>query len=71
MRGKRFTAENIARQLMAIGDRAGFQFAARSIEQKSISRFDMIQALKSQFPELKTANDDAVAAFARKRDGSQ
>lgn len=66
----RFTAEHIARQLMAIGDPAGFQFAARSIEQKGVSRFDMIQALKSQFPELNTANDDVIAAFARKRAGS-
>ncbi|MGD0499669.1 MAG: hypothetical protein ABSC23_14675 [Bryobacteraceae bacterium] len=65
----RFTAEHIARQLMAIGDPAGFQFAARSIEQKGVSRFDMIQTLKSQFPELSTANDDAIAAFARKRAG--
>jgi hypothetical protein len=66
----RFTAVHIARQLMSIGNPAGFQFAARSIEQKSFWRLDMIQALKSQFPELNTASDDAVAAFARKRAGA-
>jgi len=67
---ERFMAEGIARQLMAIGNPAGFQFAARSIEQKGVSRIDMIQALQSQFPELKTANDDAIAAFAKKLAGS-
>jgi hypothetical protein len=67
---ERFMAESIARQLMAIGDAAGFRFAAQSIEQKGVSRFDMIQALKSQFPELKTANDDTIAAFDKKLAGS-
>jgi hypothetical protein len=66
---ERFTAQNIARQLIAIGDPAGFQFVARAIEQKDISRFEMIQFMKNQFPELKTANDDAIAAFARERAG--
>jgi hypothetical protein len=66
----RFTARNVVRQLMAIGNPSGFQFAARSIERKDVSRLDMIQVLKSQFPELNTANDDAIAAFARKRAGS-
>jgi hypothetical protein len=65
----RFTAEHIARQLMAIGDPVGFQFAARSIEQKSVSRLEMIQTLRGQFPELNTANEDTIAAFARKRAG--
>jgi hypothetical protein len=62
-------AQNIARQLMAIGDPAGFQFAARSIERKDASRAAMIRALMGQFPELKPASDDAIAAFARKRAG--
>ena len=65
----RFTAEHIARQLMAVGDPAGFQFAARAIEGKNVSRFYMIQALQTQFPELKTASDNAIAAFARERAG--
>jgi hypothetical protein len=65
----RFTAQNIARQLMAIDNPAGFQFAARAIERKSISRMDMIKALMSQFPELNSANEEAIAAFARKRAG--
>jgi hypothetical protein len=67
---ERFTAQDIARQLIVIGDPAGFQFAARSIERKDSSRFDMIQFLKGRFPELNAANDDAIAAFARKRAGS-
>jgi hypothetical protein len=62
-------AQNIARQLMAIGDPAGFQFAARSIERKDASRAAMVRALMVQFPELKPASDDAIAAFARKRAG--
>jgi len=66
----RFTAQHIARQLMAIGDPAGFQFAARAIERKDLSRVDMIQALRSQFPELNSASEDAIAAFARERAGS-
>ena len=66
----RFTAQNIARQLMALDDPAGFQFAARSIERKDLSRVDMILALKSRFPELNSATEDTIAAFARKRAGS-
>jgi hypothetical protein len=65
----RFTAQHTARQLMAIGDPAGFQFAARSIERKDLSRVEMILALKNQFPELNSASEDAIAAFARKRAG--
>jgi hypothetical protein len=66
----RFTSEGAARQLIAAGDPAGFQFAVRAIEQKSASSFDMVQALKSHFPELKTAKDDAIIAFAKQRAGS-
>jgi hypothetical protein len=67
---ERFAAQEIARQLIAIGEPAGFQFVVRAIEQKNISRFEMIQFMKSQFPELKTANDDAIASFARQRAGA-
>ena len=63
----RFTAQSIARQLIAVDDPAGFLYAARCIEQRGVSRFDMIQFLKSKFPELNAGNDDAIAAFARKR----
>ena len=66
----RFTAQSITRQLIAVDDPSGFLFAARSIEQKGVSRFDMIQILKIRFPELNGSNDDAVAAFARKRAGT-
>ena len=65
----RFTAQSITRQLIAVDDSSGFLFAARAIEQKGASRFDMIQILKSRFPELDGSNDDAIAAFARKRAG--
>ena len=66
---ERFEAQNLARQLIAIGEPAGFQFVVRAIEQKNVSRFEMIQFMKSQFPELQTANDDGIAAFARDRAG--
>ena len=66
----RFTLSSAATRLIAADDPAGFQFAAQAIEQNRVSRSDMIQALKSRFPELKAANDDAVLAFARERAGS-
>jgi hypothetical protein len=66
---ERFTAQYIARKLISIGDPAGFQYAVRAIEQKGASRIDIIQILKSQFPELNSASEEALAAFARKRAG--
>jgi hypothetical protein len=67
---ERFTAQLIARQLIAIGNPAGFQYAVRAIEQKGASRIDIIQILKSQFPELNSASEEAIVAFARARAGS-
>jgi hypothetical protein len=67
---ERFTAQHIARRLIAIGDPAGFQYAVRAIEQKGIPRIDIIQILKSQFPELNSASEEAIVAFARTRAGS-
>jgi hypothetical protein len=66
----RFTAQHIARKLIAIGDPAGFQYAVRAIEQKGIPRIDIMQVLKSQFPELNSASEEAIVAFARTRAGS-
>jgi hypothetical protein len=42
----------------------------RAIEQKGIPRIDIIQILKSQFPELNSASEEAIVAFARTRAGS-
>jgi hypothetical protein len=63
------TARNIALQLMIANDPVGFQFAARVAAQKSDSGIDMIQRLKQQFPELKNADSNTVAAFAERRGG--
>jgi hypothetical protein len=54
---------------MIANDPVGFQFAARVVEQKSDSAIDMIQVLKRQFPELKNADGNAVAAFVEWRAG--
>lgn len=43
------------------------QFSARVVEPKSDSGIDMIQALKRQFPELKNADSNTVAAFLERR----
>ena len=67
---ERFTAQHIARQLIAIGDPAGFQYAVRAIAQKGAPRIDIIQILKIRFPELNSASEEDIAAFARKRAGS-
>jgi hypothetical protein len=53
----------------AIGEPADFQFVVRAIERKNVSRFEMIQFMKCRSPELQTANDAAIAAFARDRAG--
>jgi len=63
------TARNIALQLMIANDPVGFQFAARVVEQKSDSGIDMMQTLRRQFPELKNADSNAVAAFVEGRAG--
>jgi IPT/TIG domain len=67
-RGNRM-ARNIALQLMIANDPVGFQFAARVVEQKSHSGIEMIEILKRQFPELKNANSNEVAAFVERRAG--
>ena len=67
----RFTTRNIVWQLMAAGDPAGFQYALQAIEDKGVSRIDIIQALKAQFPELKTADDEAILAFVKERAGPE
>jgi hypothetical protein len=65
-RGNRM-AGNIALQLMIANDPVGFQFAARVVEQKGDAGIDMIAVLKRQFPELRNADSNAVAAFVERR----
>jgi hypothetical protein len=60
----------IAVQLMAAGDAAGFQFAVRAIATKGAPRSYMLQALKNRFPELKAADDGAIASFIKARAGN-
>jgi len=60
----------IAVQLMAAGDAVGFQFAVRAIATKGAPHSYMLQALKNQFPELKAADDDAIASFIKARAGN-
>jgi len=62
----RFTARNLAAQLMAANDPAGFSFAEESLTSRG-NHIDMIQLLKSQFPELANADEPALLAFVRAR----
>ena len=63
------TARNVALQLMIANDPVGFQYAARVAAQKSDVGIDMIQLLRQQFPELKNADSNTVAAFVERRAG--
>ena len=47
-----------------------FQWALRAIASKSASRVDIMQALKSSFTELKTADDDAITDFVKVHAGN-
>ena len=66
----RFTQRNIAIQLMAAGDAAGFQFALDALERETVLRTEMMQALRSQFPELKGSDEDTIKAFLKARSGN-
>jgi hypothetical protein len=48
---------------VAAGDRAGFQYALRVLQQRGAERMDMVEVLKSQFPEMKSAGDETLLAF--------
>jgi hypothetical protein len=65
----RFTARNIAGALMAAGDPVGYQFAQRAMLQPGQPRTDIMEILKSQNPELRLADDGAMAAFVNERAG--
>lgn len=66
----RFTLRNIASQLMAAGDPAGFQYALSVMDQKGALRTDIVEAMKNRFPELKDANDDTIRSFLKARAGN-
>ena len=59
----RFTARELVKELVAAGDRAGFQYALRVLQQRGAERMDMVEVLKSQFPEMKSAGDETLLAF--------
>ena len=64
----RFTARELAKQLMLADVPAGFQYAVRVLQQRGVAaRVDIIEVLKSQFPELKSAGDDAILTFVKQR----
>jgi len=65
-----YTRQNLALQLMAAGDPLGFQNALQGMTSKGAARINMIRALKDQFPELKSSDDDAVLAFVQARAGN-
>jgi hypothetical protein len=59
----RFTARELVKELVVAGDPAGFQYALRVLQQRGAERMDMVEVLKSQFPELKSAGEEALLAF--------
>ena len=61
----RFTARDLAAQLMAANDPAGFAFAEQALTGRGGNHFDMIQQLRSQFPELVHADEATLLAFVR------
>ena len=65
-----YTAQALALQLMAAGDAQGFRYALQAMTSRGVARVNMSRALKDQFPELKSSNDDAVIAFVQKRAGN-
>lgn len=65
-----YTAQTLALQLMAAGDPLGFQYAMQVITPEGAARMNMLQALKNQFPELKSSGEDAILAFVKARSGN-
>lgn len=63
----RFTARNLAAQLMAANDPAGFAFAEQALTARGSNHFDIMQQLRSQFPELANADEATLLAFVRAR----
>jgi dihydroorotase len=55
---------------MAAGDAAGFQFALDVLERETVLRTEMMQSLRSQFPELKGSDEDTIKAFLKARSGN-
>jgi hypothetical protein len=66
----RFTAGDLARELMAIGEPEGFRYALGQLNIQGGLRTAMIQSLKSQFPELRDSSDDAIVSFVKSRVGN-
>ena len=56
-----------ARELVLAGRASGFAFIAVAAEQNQPSRRDLLQFLRDQFPEIRTANDASVVVFAKTR----
>jgi hypothetical protein len=55
---------------MAAGDPLGFQYTLQAMTSRGAARINMIRALKEQFPELKSSDDDSVVAFVQVRSGN-
>jgi hypothetical protein len=61
----RFMARELAGALMLAGSTEGFQFALRALEGNRAPANEMRSAIRSRFPDMKNAADDAVLAFIR------
>jgi len=58
---------NSARELAAAGHATGFRFIGDSIENNRPYRSEMVQFVRDQFPELRSADETAIGKFIRSR----
>ena len=58
---------NCARELMLAGRHSGFAFVDEAITSNKPYKLEMLQFVRDQFPELRTADENKVLEFVRRR----